>query len=888
MSLSAGDKVGHYQVLSLLGKGGMGEVYRARDTTLKRDVALKILPGNFANDPERMARFRREAEVLASLNHPNIAAIYGVEERALVMELVEGESPKGPLPFEEAWKIASQMADALAFAHEKSVVHRDLKPANIKVTPEGVVKLLDFGLAKAFHETGEGGSGDPSLSPTITLGATVAGTILGTAAYMAPEQAKARRVDKRADIWAWGVVLYELITGKSLFSGEDTSDTLAQVLTKQPDLEPIPWRARHLLQECLQKDPKLRLRDIGDAKRLLLPDPRDEPEGVVLRHAAAWAVAGVMGLIAAWGVWNARSGPAPAPRPLLRFNEDLGAELAISAYGPALAISPDGKLLVFVSRSDGGTHLSLRTLANSKTVEMAGTERAVAPAFSADSKWIAFFQDDKLKKISTDGGSAVTLCVTGANPRGLFWGEDNNILFATQRSPLMRVPSSGGTPQPATELDTKKGEVAHRFAQLLPGGEAMIFTSTKDNALFEDATIQIQELNSGRRKTLVEGGYFGRYVAGSDGAGYLLYAHDGTLFSAPLDVKRQELGPPLPALEDVSGRSNNGFAQLAVTLSGTVVYVPGQSTNTQFSLFLEDPAGAVQLLQAASAIYANPRVSPDGTRIAVRVTKGPPTNLAVYEWAQNRMTQLTFLKGQVAGSPTWSPDGKHIVFDLFSEELSGPGMYWMRADGAGEPQRLLGGQNWQPYSFLSDGKRLVYYSDRSPFGIWTLPLDLADPEHPHAGKPESYFTSNSDVRFPSLSADGRWVAYADYQTGMPIVTVRPFPDASKGKWQISRENGGVPSWSSNRQELSFLAPGGFWFASYKVWGDNFVLGELRPWADKNPNLTSNSPPQLMPDGQHAIVVRPNESATSGEKQTHVTFLVNFGEELKRRAPAGEK
>src|SRR5215472_18806228 len=464
MLLAPGTRIGPYEVVSFIAAGGMGEVYRARDTTLKRDVALKVLPEAFARDPGRMARFHREAEVLASLNHPNIAHNYGVEERALVMELVEGESPKGPMPFDQAWKIASQIAAGLEYAHEKGIVHRDLKPANIKVTPDGVVKILDFGLAKAF--TGQAAvSGNPDNSPTLTLGATQLGVILGTAAYMAPEQAKGKAVDKRADIWSFGVVLYELLTGERMFHGEDAAETLAAVIHKQPDLRLVPDEARRLLGECLQKDPKLRLRDIGDARRLL--EEGLAPVAAALRSRLGVGVvvtAGVLAVgaaVASFGWWRAIQ---PVYRPLMKFSAELAQgpngtfriddlTLMHGQPGTFLALTPDGtRLAVQIRDADGKPRLATRRVDENRFTPLPGTENPTSPFFSPDGQWIAFFGDGKLRKIPVHGGAPVVLSSSENFPSGS-WGDDNTIIAALNRQGgLSRVSSEGGAPVPITAL----------------------------------------------------------------------------------------------------------------------------------------------------------------------------------------------------------------------------------------------------------------------------------------------------------------------------------------------------------------------------------------------------------------------------------------------------
>jgi serine/threonine protein kinase len=907
MALASGTRLGSYEVAAQIGAGGMGEVYQAHDTKLGRDVAIKVLPEAFAHDADRLSRFQREAKMLASLNHPNIATIHGLEQSGstsyLVMELVSGETlaerikRDGPVPVEESLAIAKQIAEALEAAHEKGIIHRDLKPANVKVTPEGKVKVLDFGLAKAF--AGDASNEDIGNSPTLSMAATMQGVILGTAAYMSPEQAKGKAVDKRTDIFAFGCVLYELLTGKPAFHGEDVTDILGAVLRMEPDWsqlpEATPAAIRTLLRRCLRKDKRQRLSDATDV-RIEIEDAIAAPKDSGGTQAAPastskllLAAAAVLAIIAAGASLIAYRATRAVDHPLMRFTDELSAEISITGQeGPAVAISPDGSRLAYLSKGpEQTTHLSVRLLESSKSTVLAGTEGAETPFYSPDGRWIGFFTGNTLKKISVDGGAAVTLCEVSGSPRGGgFWGEDGNIFFASQQTPVMRVSASGGTPSAATELDKQKGEVSNRGAQLLPGGEAFLFDASKDNNVWEDASIEVQSIKTGARKTLVQGGYFGHYIHGSDPtAGLLIYTHGGTLFAAPMDLKRLELtGPASPVLEDVAGRSANGFAHLSFTTSGTVVYVTGSNLSSQQSLFWLDAAGNAQVLPAAAREYVFPRISPDGTRIAVLAADGSGLYIAVYEWAQNRMTKLTFWKGLSAVPPAWAPDGKHIAFLLGSSELAGPGIYWIRSDGAGEPQRLIEGQSVVPSSFSPDGKRLVYVQAAAPdYAIWTVPLDLADPEHPKAGKPELFLGSKFDLRSPVFSPDGRWIAYRSRESGQPEIFVRPFLGPG-GKWQISTAGGSLPVWSRNGREL-FYQGREMMVAPYSVRGDSFAAGQPRPWSEKSfPTVTYLDP---APDGKRFVVVMPMPAAASVDRPTHVTFLLNFADELRRKLPPGK-
>ena len=617
MSLSVGTRLGPYEILAPIGAGGMGEVYRARDTKLDRDVAIKVLPAALAQDPERLARFEREAKVLASLNHPNIAQIYGIEDRALVMELVDGQTLQGPIPLDTALNYARQIADALEAAHEKNIIHRDLKPANIMITPAGVVKVLDFGLA-AVSQSSDPSS--PNTSPTLTISPTRAGMILGTAAYMSPEQARGKQVDKRADIWAFGVVLYEMITGKRLFDGETVSDTLAQVLTKEPDWERVPGKVRRLLKKCLEKDPKKRLRDIADAWELLEEPAATAPLALnrASRSRLGWvaAVLGVALLVVGAMLWRATRPVEQPLKPLVRLDVDLGAGVSLTApYGTAAILSPDGTRLVYVSQGK----LFTRRLDQPMATELAGTEGAYGPFFSPDGQWVGFYAQGKLRKISVEGGAAVDLCILPALQGGS-WGEDGNIIVAIQdpsTTTLMRIPSTGGEPAPVTELAA--GGLLPRWPQILPGGKAVLFTAAPALNAFDSANIEVMSFAGHQRKTLVRGGTFGRYLP----SGHLVYVNGGTLFAVPFNLDRMEVhGTPAPVLEEVAYSFQSGFAELDFSLTGTLVYRTSGAPGGRVTVQWMDSTGKTQPLLAKPGFYVRPRLSPDGSRLAMDMRTG--------------------------------------------------------------------------------------------------------------------------------------------------------------------------------------------------------------------------------------------------------------------------
>jgi Tol biopolymer transport system component/predicted Ser/Thr protein kinase len=880
MPLSVGDRLGPYEILAPIGAGGMGEVYRARDTKLDREVAIKVLPAALAQDPERLARFEREAKVLAALNHPNIAQIYGVEERALVMELVPGESLKGPLPRATALNYAKQIADALEAAHEKGIIHRDLKPANIMITPQGVAKVLDFGLAALPNRDREGA--DPANSPTLTISPTRAGMILGTAAYMSPEQARGKPVDKRADIWAFGVVLFEMLTGKRLFEGETVSDTLAQVLTKEPDWEQVPAKVRRLLKSCLEKDPKKRLRDIADAWRLLeegeitATAPSRSRLGMILA-----TVAGVFAIalaITGWGWWRATR---PVERPLVRLDVDLGPDVAL----PALAnhqpgnviLSPDGTRLVYLSGSPA--RLYTRRLDQSKASELPGTEGATSPFFSPDGQWVAFFaggNGSKLNKISVEGGAVVPLADAGTSLGGS-WGADGNIIVGgVLTKGLMRVPANGGAPTPV--LDLAPGEIGCISPQILPGGKAVLFVAYKAPDP-NTASIEVFSFADRQRKKLVQGGTSAHYLP----SGHLIYSNKGTLFAIPFDVDRLETrGTAVPVLDDQLPTSPAiAGVDLDFAQTGTLVFRRGSGGGGPLMRTIQwvDAAGKKEPLLAKPGPYSSLWISPDGKRLSFVVQEGANQDVWVYDTQRDAMTKLTF--GGLYLQPSWSPDGRYVVFSAF-----GKGLYWTRSDGAGQPQPLTQSTNIQiPWSFTPDGRRLAYFEAAGNTQIWTLPLEEQGGQL-KAGKPEQFLKSQFSDGAPAFSPDGRWLAYMSNESGKNEVYVRAFPPPASGqggKWQISNSGGDYPMWPRNGRELTYHAGDQLMAVSYSVNGDSFVAEKPRVWIAKLGGTTWN----LTPDGKRVAVLTPVESGEAPKTEHEVTLLFNFFDELRRRVPVGK-
>jgi serine/threonine-protein kinase len=894
MPLSAGTKLGTYEVLSTIGAGGMGEVYQAHDTKLGRDVAIKVLPEAFAHDPEKLSRFQREAKLLASLNYPNIATIHGLEDSSgtsyLVMELVSGENlaervrREGAVPVEETLTIAKQIAEALEYAHEHGVIHRDLKPANVKLTPEGKVKVLDFGLAKAF--AGDTPTEDIGNSPTLSMAATMQGVILGTAAYMSPEQAKGKAVDKRTDIWAFGAVLYELLTGKPAFHGEDVTDNLSAVLRMEPDWSQLPDATpaviRILLRRCLRKDKRQRIPDAA-ILRIEIEDAIAAPKDSGVTQAApahtnklllaVGAVAAVLVIVAAvtsFGWWRATRPVEQALRPLVRLDVDLGPDVSLgSPRGADAILSPDGTRIVYVSKN----RLFTRRLDQPNATELAGTQGAYIPFFSPDGQWVAFFTGSSLKKISVEGGAEMALW-TG-NPRGGSWGEDGNIIASlNQTGALSRIPSAGGSPTPVTDL--VNGEVTHRWPQILPGGKAVLFTANTNTSTFDNATIEVMSLADHRRKTLVRGGTFGRYLP----SGHVVYVNRGTLFAVPFDMDKLEVhGTPVPVLDQIVYSTAEGSAQLDFSQTGTLIYRSGGAEGGLLTLALLDGAGKTQSLQAKPGAYGRPSISPDGQRLALEITEGSGTDIWLYDLQRDTMTRLTF--SGIAQALVWSPDGRYIAF-----ETSGEGMSVTRSDGAGKPQPLTQTKNLQfPWSFTPDGKRLAFFEPAfgTQDGLWTVPLET-DGAGLRGGKPEVFLQTPADERYPSFSPDGRWIAYRSDESGTYEVYVRAFPD-KVGKWQVSNSGGTLPMWSRSGHELFFQTlDNHIMVAAYTVKGDSFVADKPRVWSEKQLGntaiLTRNA--DLAPDGKRIVALMPVDTAEAQKAQSHVIFLENFFDEVRRR------
>jgi dipeptidyl aminopeptidase/acylaminoacyl peptidase len=907
MGLTAGTKLGSYEVAAQIGAGGMGEVYQAHDTKLGRDVAIKVLPANFVNDPERLSRFQREARMLAALNHANIATIHGLEESGgtsyLVMELVSGETlaervKAGPLSIEEALKIAVQIAEALEAAQEKNIIHRDLKPANVKVTPEGKVKVLDFGLAKAF--AGDAANDDPSNSPTLSAAATMQGVILGTPAYMSPEQARGKSVDKRTDIWALGCVLYELLTGKQAFHGKDITEILAAVLKTEPDWQVLPAatpaKIRDLLRRCLQKDKTLRLRDAGDAGIEIYEALAAPPTAVAVTSDSAtrgwrgWLAWGAAALIVltttVFAIGYVLRAPKP-PQPM-RLSAEIGADAGLfTDLGPAAIISPDGTRLAFVAAdSDQKRRIYVRSLDQLQATALSGTEGARNSFFSPDGQWIGFFADGKLKKISVQGGAAVTLC-DALDDRGGSWGDDGTIVFEPDnRAALSKISSAGGTSLPLTTLDKQAEEVTQRWPQVLPGGKAVLFTSNTHQYNYEDSDIVVYSLTSGERKTLERGGFHARYLP----SGHIVYMHEGTLFAVPFDLKRLEVtGQPAPILEGVVTSTNYAGAQFSFSDTGNLAYIAGSGAYQNVSAYWMDREGKFTPLRAAPGAYLNPAFSPDGKRLALDIFDSKRRDTWVYEWERDTLTRLTFA-GEANSFPVWTPDGQRIVYS--SQEKGGTfNLWWIRADGGGDAQRLTESKNVQyARSWRPDGKVLAFQQLNPGTGWDILTLSIEGDEKsgskPEESKPFVNSAFNEDE--PAFSPDGRWLAYRSSESGTFEVYVRPFPGPG-GKWQISTGGGLLPKWSHNGKELLYRTPySKIMVTTYKASGDSFHAEKPQLWSPgqfSDPGL-GTSGFDLHPDGKRfAVLKAPGTEQTAAVNK--VSFIFNFFDELRNKFPSGK-
>jgi len=907
MTIAAGRRLGSYEVSAPIGAGGMGEVYQAHDTKLGRDVAIKVLPEAFAHDPERLSRFQREAKLLASLNHPNIATIHGLEQSNgtsyLVMELVSGETlaerikQEGAVPIEEALKIGVQIAEALEAAHEKGVIHRDLKPANVKVTPEGKVKVLDFGLAKAF--AGDVVDSNPSQSPTLSAVATMQGVLLGTAAYMSPEQARGKAADKRTDIWALGCVLYELLTGKQAFTGEDVTEILAAVVKTEPDWRALPpataTKIRDLLRRCLQKDKTMRMQAAGDARieiQEALASPTVFAETTVLatrgwreRLTQAGLAVFLLTTVALAIGFVLRAPKPPQPLPAVRLSAEIGADASVfTTLGPALVLSPDGTRLAFVaSGSDQKRRLYVRSLDQLQATALSGTENARDPFFSPDGQWLGFFADGMLKKMSVHGGAAVTLCDV-VDDRGGNWGEDGTIVFSKGGSALSKVSSAGGTPQPLTTLDQQAGEITHRWPQVLPGSKAVLFTGGI-GANFEGAEIAVYSIASGQRKTVQRGSFYARYLP----SGHVVYMHEGTLFAVPFDLKRLEVtGQPAPILEDVVTNAAAG-AQFSFSENGNLVYVAGRARGQNVSISWMDHEGKFTPLRETPGGYYNPAFSPDGKRLALQINDGKRSDIWVYEWERDSLTHLTF-GGEGNSYPVWTPDGQRIVYSSV-EEGGAPNLWWIRADGAGDAQRLAESKSQQyAGSWRPDGKVLAFNQFNPGTGndIMTLPIEGDEKSGWKPGEPKPFVNSAFDEREPAFSPDGRWLAYMSTESGSFEVYIRPFPSPG-GKWQISTGGGGYPKWSRNGKELFYRTQDNKIMAvTYTASGNSFSADKPQLWSpgqftDRGFGFSNFD---LHPDGKRFAVLKApgTEQAAAVNK---VSFVFNFFDELRRKVPPGK-
>jgi len=899
VTLSAGSRLGPYEILAPIGAGGMGEVWKARDARLDRSVAIKVLPEEFFEDKDRLLRFEREAKALAALNHLGIAAVHSFEavdgRHILVMELVEGEGldariARGAIPPDEALPIARQIAEALEAAHERGIVHRDLKPANVMVTPEGRVKVLDFGLAKALDPDAASGSAPQvTQSPTITARATAAGVILGTAAYMSPEQARGRSVDKRADIWAYGCVLFEMLTGKRVFEGETASDVLAAVLRQEVDFGALPpgtpQGIARLLRRCLKRDVQSRLHDIGDAKIEIddaIESPAERSSAAVPSKTAGervlrvlpWLVAAAMALVLLLSTRRAPPGAGAVVHLSLNVPEGVSLDPNLQTQIQLLAISPDGSRIAFRGRSGEERRIFLRDLSRESSEPMAGTEGGEDPFFSPDGEWLGFFSGAKLKKTAIRGGTPITLAAA-AQSRGAAWGDDGTIVFSpTVNSPLFRIPAAGGEPRPLTALDAAGRERTHRWPEILPGGKTVLFTvGTEDKpGDYDEARIDAVSLATGKRHVVYRGASLARYAP----SGRLLLARHGDLLAVPFDAKSGEVrGTPVPVLQGVSGDSRSGIAFFGAARTGALAYAVGLSAQGITEIVWMDRAGRREPTGIPPGIYTSVMLSPDGQKLAY--SEGPAggarSDVWIADLSHGGQFQLTS-NGQ-AGSPCWTPDGTSLVYST----PAGDAIMRQRADGSGAAEMLWKSTRLVPIStdsFAPDGSALLFTLSGLPSraDIFLLPLSGERTARTLIATPGSETGG-------MVSPNGRWLAYdGEYEAGQQVY-VQAFPSLA-GRWQVSRRGGAGPLWSRDGKEL-FYVSGEEIFAVPIQQAPAFTPGEPRPLfrIDRPGSSEGSEFYDVTPDGKRFIVLVRQKDST---KAPRIDVILNFGKLLAGTAP----
>jgi len=922
MAISTGKRLGPYEILSAVGTGGMGEVYRARDTRLDRIVAIKVLPAHLADRPELRERFEREARAVASLNHPHICVLHDIGHQDgtdfLVMEYLEGETlaerlQKGPLPLEQVLQYAIEISDALDKAHRKGITHRDLKPGNVMLTKSGT-KLLDFGLAKLGRQTDAPANISLSKLPTANDPVTAEGTILGTLQYMAPEQLEGKEVDARTDIFAFGVVVYEMATGKKAFEGQSQASVIGAILKDDPplisSLQPMtPPALDRVVKKCLAKESEKRWQaasDVCDELKWIAEGGSQVSSTTAVRTGGVGAIrrrtlifslgALLLGVVISGGVvWNLKpSPPVPVTRTVITL--PLGQQLAGLEYGPAIALSPDGTHLAYVARQGGTQQLYLRAMDSMEAKPIPSTEGAATPFFSPDGQWIGFFASQKLKKVSVSGGAALTLA-NGAYPGGATWGRQGTIAFSPATvSALQQVSDAGGaTPQPLTRFE--KGEVSHRWLEFLPGDKAVLFVASRASGNWTNAQVAVQSVGTGERRNVI-GGTQPRYAL----SGHLLYAQAGTLMAAPFDLQRlTATGAPVPVVEDLLQSPSSGAAQYSISATGSLVYVSGDVQATQRRLVWVTRNGTEQPLAAPARSYRAPRLSPDGRRVVVNVEE-QETQIWLYDLVRDTSTRWTF-EGTANQFPSWTPDGKRIAFESNKE---GPqNIFWQLADGSGGLERLTTSEYANiPTSWSPDGRLLAFIEvdPTTGYDIWVL--RMGDPSHSSgeahsAGsgqlpsavpgqvrKAQPFLRTPLNESVPRFSPDGHWLAYISDESGRFEVYVQPYPGPG-GKYQISAEGGTEPVWNPNGREL-FYRSGDKMMAVDITTQPGFAAGNPRMLFEGQYVPTPGTVPNydVSPDGERFLMLKSTDREQAAPTQINV--VLNWFEELKQKVPTGKK